>query len=253
MKIIINADDFGMNANVNIAIKKLFELGMLDRCSLMVNMQNVEELIEDTKRDALFFDRIGLHINLTEGFPLTQHIKTTFFCDKKGIMTLNNVNLFNRLYINNFTKRAIKEEINAQMLKFIALGLPLRHADSHNYSNVDWSILKIVIEEAVKNGFTSLRIAKNILSDENHGLKYIYRRVANYPLKHFNQRYNSSESTQYFGSLFDVFKWIKEGKNFEGTVEMMVHPTIDNEGLICDNYTGEKLIEPLSYIRKLTL
>ena len=44
--LIINADDFGMSYEVNEAIIKLFDIGLLDRCSIMVNMPLAKDTVQ---------------------------------------------------------------------------------------------------------------------------------------------------------------------------------------------------------------
>lgn len=251
MKIIINADDYGMSDRVNEAIEKLFEMQLLDRCSIMMNMPGASDLARKAIKDGHFHHRIGLHVNLTEGIPLTDGIKHTFFCNDKGMMTSDNVTFYRRLRIKRRDIIRIRDEIDAQMKLFISLGLPLRHLDSHNYSSADWSILKVMLYEAERNGFTSIRLAKNIKSVENHGIKLIYRRLANYYLEPFNSKYNSMECTKYFGSIVDVCNLISKKTHIEGKIELMIHPIVDDSGIIVDHYTSEELVKSLLRIRSV--
>lgn len=252
MKIIINADDLGMSNAVNEAIIRLFSLGLMDRCSLMINMSGVDTLVRTCKKDPFLFSRIGLHLNLTEGRPLTDEIRNTLFCDLEGNMTLENVNLYNRIYIDYFTRKAVIKEINAQMNMFNSMGFPLKHLDSHNYSSADISICKLVIDQASTYGFESIRLAKNIYSEENRGLKYFYRQLVNMRIIKFNSQFFSVESTDLFGSIFDVFKYIDVKKNNEKSIEVMVHPIIDSDGNLVDHYTNEQLVEPLKLLKSLS-
>ena len=210
MRIIINADDYGMSDEVNKAIEELFKMQLLDRCSIMINMPDASNLARKAIKDGYFHNRIGLHINLTEGKPLTNGIKHTFFCNDKGMMTNDNLTFRKRLRVRHREIIQIRDEIDAQMKLYISLGLPLRHIDSHNYSSADWSLLKVILSEAERNGFTSIRLAKNIKSVENYGIKLIYRRLANYHLKQFNSKYNSMECSRYFGSIVDVCNLISK-------------------------------------------
>ena len=242
--LIINADDFGMSYEVNEAIIKLFDIGLLDRCSIMVNMPLAKDTVQGINGNSIG-NHIGLHINLTEGKPITEKLKKTFFCCQDGNLTLDNVNLKNRLLLSKYEKEAIAFEVSAQMQKYKELGFSLQHADSHNYSSADFSVSKIIIQQAMKNNFTSLRLAKNIRSYENDGMKYIYRKIVNCSINRFNNRFNSSESTDYFCSVHDLSYALKTNDWSDRRVELMVHPYLDKNGDIIDHYTLEKLIDPL--------
>ena len=67
---VINADDFGYSESVNKAISDCFEKGLINRTTIMVNMPQAEAASELARTNG-FFDKVGLHINLTEGKALS--------------------------------------------------------------------------------------------------------------------------------------------------------------------------------------
>src|SRR5574344_1268555 len=83
-KIIINADDFGYSHSVNEAIVECFKRRYITQTTIMTNMPFYDEAITYAKENNLM-DKIGLHINLDEGFPLTDDIKRNRkFCNSNG-------------------------------------------------------------------------------------------------------------------------------------------------------------------------
>ena len=74
MGIVRNADDFGKSTEINNAILTCFKDGLIDRTTIMVNMPGADEAAELAREEG-FFDKVGLHLNLTEGEPLTDEIK----------------------------------------------------------------------------------------------------------------------------------------------------------------------------------
>ena len=70
-KLIINADDFGLNTSVNHAIIESFEKGLINSTTLMANMPGFEEAIELAHKNNII-DKIGIHLCLTEGEPITK-------------------------------------------------------------------------------------------------------------------------------------------------------------------------------------
>ena len=72
--IIVNADDFGRDEESTRAILECFRRGYINQTTLMVNMPCAEKAVV-LAREAGFADKIGLHLNLTQGMPLTESIK----------------------------------------------------------------------------------------------------------------------------------------------------------------------------------
>ena len=75
MKIIINADDFGLSHDVNLAVVEAFKRGFVTNATIMVNMPGFEEGVALSKENG-FFEKTGLHLNFFEGQPLTEDIKS---------------------------------------------------------------------------------------------------------------------------------------------------------------------------------
>ena len=73
MPLIIHADDFGINESVSRCIAECIDRGWVSETSLMVNMPYADDAVE-LARQRGFDERVGLHLNLSEGRPLTREI-----------------------------------------------------------------------------------------------------------------------------------------------------------------------------------
>src|SRR5690554_3524879 len=69
MKLIINADDFGLSRGINFGIIDAHALGVLTSTTLMITMEASNHAIELSKGFPNL--GIGLHLNITLGKPLT--------------------------------------------------------------------------------------------------------------------------------------------------------------------------------------
>lgn len=133
MKIIINADDFGYNHTINMAIEKAILNKRISSSTIMANAPYFDEAIEIAKRN----DQIsyGVHLNLIEFAPLTN----TIVFKKYGL--INEVGnfiegkIFNILSFDNDLKQAIKEEWIAQINKVKKTGIQITHIDSHQHTH----------------------------------------------------------------------------------------------------------------------
>lgn len=158
MQITVNADDFGMNENTTEAIVECFRRGIVIRTTAMVNMPWFENAVRIAERKR-FAERVGLHVNLSEGWPLTAEIrKCRFWCNADGSFRGGLwKNKLWRFWMPREAVRLAGIEIDAQMKAFVASGLPLRHFDSHQYSCSYWPLVDIACATARRNGFTSTR------------------------------------------------------------------------------------------------
>ena len=220
MKIITNADDFGLSEDVNRAIDIIINDGKIDRTTLMVNMPYTIQAVKMAK-DGNYFSKVGLHINLIEGTPLTKDIKKTKICNKNGEFNgLFFKKLSHRLWINRNERYAVSKEIEAQIKRFIDFGFDTIHLDSHQHTHTNLSILFIVLRLAKIYGFKTVRLSR------------INKKI---------MRYNKNNN-QFFGSKLDFEKekiW-DEKKCRNTLIEVMIHPVLRNCRIV-DNYTFEEL------------
>lgn len=240
--LIINADDFGLSDKVNTAIDICLKNNWIQRTTLMVNMPDTLKAVELSK-SGNYIDKVGLHINLIEGVPLTLNIRKTSFCNNIGEFNGKFFkNLKNRFILSPFEKKAVEQEIEEQIKKFISLGFKPNHLDSHQHSHTNISIFFIILKLARKYDFHSIRLSRNIPVKEITGLKKIYKNFINKKIIKFNDRINKNYSKQFFGSKEDCEKEniINNSKYKNISIEMMIHPTIKN-GKIIDNFTYEEL------------
>lgn len=217
-KIIINADDFGASLDINKAIDYAFKSGIINRATLMVNMPFAQDAVLMAFRGG-YLDRIGLHLCLDAGEPLTEGIKEYHLFGIKAFWKRK----INNIYISKKVRESIKQEIEAQIQEYIRLGGIAMHIDSHHHVHHIPSILPLVISKAKKYGFRSMRISRNIGSGITP-LKRIIKECINYRIS------KSFETNTYFGNMQNYRESnLSEKDNFE----IMVHPCI-KDSKYCD-------------------
>lgn len=230
MEIIINADDFGISSEVNEAIKYCFSKKLIHFTSLMVNMPYTKEAVEIARNNG-FLDRIGLHLNLVEGKPLTQEITKTRYCDLNGFFNGSIMNGKNRLFVSKQELKAIKIEIKAQIDKFLDYVNVIHRIDSHRHSHINYPILKIVLRILRNFNDCQVRLCRNIPKEKRKIFKNIYKKCINKKISRYNKLHNNC-NIKYFGSIDDLEKF-ENNKKIDSSVEIMVHPIIQN-GVLLD-------------------
>ena len=84
---IINADDFGLDARVNRAIIRAFDEGLVSSTTIMANMPGFEDGCA-LARDRGLLEHVGTHLVLSDGEPLTAAMRSCRrFCDERGRFT----------------------------------------------------------------------------------------------------------------------------------------------------------------------
>lgn len=238
MAIIVNADDFGISRSVNAAITEAFKKGLIDRTTLMANMPFAADAMEMAKREG-FDGKVGLHLNLTSGMPLTREMAADrIMCDGNGEFTAEFARrLKMRFFLPKNTERNVESELRAQLDKYRQLGGSLWHIDSHHHVHTDpsvWKVLKRVLKDyPVK----SVRLGRNMYRGGNP-LLHIYKMILNVSIRGYN-----SGNPKYFGSMEDYHEFNRRprGASCDDEIEIMVHPVYDNAGQVCDK-RGDNLV-----------
>ena len=219
---VVHADDFGYSTEVNCCIDNCIQKGWVSETSLMVNMPACSEAVRIAVQNG-YLDKVGIHVNLTEGVPLTDPIKELpAFCDSSGHFNKRfHLSTWKRLFLSKRERCALKVELSAQFEKFLSYGNVMRKIDSHHHVHTNWAIYQVILPLARKYGFTSMRISADM--HEVRVAKKIYKIW-------FNARIRKVFATT------DHFDGIVDGllKATNATVEVMVHPFIWN-GELCDS------------------
>jgi chitin disaccharide deacetylase len=221
---IINADDFGMSASVNQAILIAFNNGWINSASLMANLPGFDEACGLLESESLR-GRIGVHLNLSEGRPLTQRMAACRrFCGQDGIFRFRSASVRDgALHLARLERTAVEEELDAQIQACIAGGLQPTHLDSHLHQHNEWAIGTIVLYLAQKHGIPAIRIMRNC--KQPNLPKWLYSAM-------YNARLHRSAlaRSRYFGSANEMRAILDHCRE----VEIMVHPQLRN-GVVVDD------------------
>jgi chitin disaccharide deacetylase len=220
-KIIVNADDFGMSSAVNGAIVEAFQKTLVSSTTIMANMPAFDEAIDLARRFGLL-RCVGLHLNITEGPPMTSAIRCCRrFCDEMGNFRPRRTML--RLSRNE--SAAVEMEIEAQVRACLARGLKLTHLDSHHHVHTEWVIGSAAIRVACRYGILAIRLSRNCGPGITVSHR-IYKSIFNDRLRLYGLA-----KTRFFGSGNDVQTIL--GKT-SADIEVMVHPRRDANGVLVD-------------------
>ena len=240
MDVIVNADDLGMSREVNDATFQLMKSGHVTSATILTNGPFAESACEGTKDFPLC--SFGVHLNVTEFFPLSQPDKLSPLLDSDGRFIPEQVR---RTKIDRTLSNGIFDEYSAQIDQFLKLGFSPSHLDSHNYVHTVPQIFPILKRVQRKYGIRKVRLTRNIYADrlmEKEGLdagtlgigpdadsletgtaSRVKKSIYNFMLRN----YYRTKTTDGFSGFRLFYEYGKERKMTQRTFEVVVHPAND--------------------------
>jgi predicted glycoside hydrolase/deacetylase ChbG (UPF0249 family) len=126
--LIVNADDFGLTAGVNRAIREGHQRGVLTSTSVLVTARHAEEAGE--LPDRLSELDVGLHVNLTLGEPAADPASIRSLVNGDGRL-LSSTELLRRMLRGRVRSQDVNAEVAAQAARLRAMGVQVSHWDAH--------------------------------------------------------------------------------------------------------------------------
>jgi predicted glycoside hydrolase/deacetylase ChbG (UPF0249 family) len=220
MKVIINADDFGMNEKVNGAIVDLLTRQKITSSTLLANAPFIQQACAESQR----FPQcsFGVHLNATEFRPISVSPKLAPLLDERGEFIMNKIR---EVRIDSDLKEGIYEEFSAQVELIKGLGVNISHFDSHNYVTTIPGLFSVLKRVQKRFQVRKVRITRNIYSpDEAAGAAFRLRKNAyNFVLRHY---FRTATTSGFSG--FDLFHALGTQKDLKHkSFEVVVHPGND--------------------------
>ena len=228
LKLIVNADDFGISEAVNRGIAEAHDHGIVTSASLMatgVAFEHAVELARSRPRLA-----VGVHLVLTEHAPLTG-AGARSLVGPDGNLVPHVAQLMRRTLQRSIAPAEVRAELAEQIRKVRSAGIAISHLDGHQHAHVLPGVARVVAELAAEHGIAAIR--------------YPAERVRPYMLRHARRlaeqavlslfcvssplkplRRSDEFVGFYFGGRLDEtnLTTVLAGLPAAGTVELMCHP-----------------------------
>ena len=220
-----------------------FESSLLTSTSIMANMPGFDHAVGLVRRHPVLQQKVGLHLNLTEGFPLSRALMACpIFCGEDGRLIYDRDRSLFRL--NRKEREAVDSELRMQLERVLAAGIRPSHLDSHHHSHTEWAIAPLVCRLARSYDIRRIRLTRNMGLIPSRA-KRLYKKLFNYWF--LGRRSGLVDNTDYFGDIGDMNYFLNTGgkrplQNL--SFEIMVHPLFDAAGGLVD-YDGKDLRQEL--------
>lgn len=225
MKVLFNADDFGLTKGINDGIMKSHVDGLVDSATLMMNGWAVEEAVLAAKKTPSL--KVGIHLVLTWGKPLSKQVPDLI--NEDGVFKFRNT--YAQSEAPNL--KQVELEWKTQIEAFLHTGLELHHIDSHHHVH-GWEPLKEVVIQLANEYDVPVRYVESLSDNQEILLS--------------NDLYMDFYGD---GVSEDIFEKLKGSKS--DSVEVMCHPGyVDKDLRTVSSYCDlrEKELEILCSIKR---
>ena len=146
LKLLVNADDFGLSEKTNEGIEYAHRNGILTSASLMANGAAFEHAVAIC-RQVPSLD-VGIHLTLVEERPLLAALAVPSLVDAKGRFPRHATVFTKQYFLGRLSLTEIRAELEAQIRKVLKHGIHISHLDSHQHVHMLPQILKIAVSLA---------------------------------------------------------------------------------------------------------
>ncbi len=239
---IVNGDDLGLDSASSAGIFWAFEKGLISSSTAMANMPGFDDACREVYARGLS-GRIGVHLNLVEGRPLTKAILSCDrFCGPDGMFsgTLRD----KRFHMTKWEVDAVREELRSQIGACRRLLGEPTHMDSHCNFHYSWAMGRLVTELAKSEKIRAVRINTNYFGNSR-----LSKRLVRYA-------YNLRLYRAGLARVCYLTRGIELSPDVEylsGVIEVIVHPKMTTGNRVIDAENGEELASVLKVLRPVKL
>lgn len=218
--VIINADDCGISKSVDVEIERFIQLGKITSTTVMANMDDLEgaKRLYDLYKGKISF---GVHVNLTDGEPLTQSqalLDYGYYKEENGRVVLNGYSFINKKMPKHLHQDIVNECV-AQINKVRDIGFCISHIDSHHLMLTSSSMTNITPMVLKQAGVKKMRRARNYI--EHKSFSFLVRQAW---FAYMKMRVKGLQSTDWFEMFTNFYNLSNKGFHMDGTIELMTHP-----------------------------
>ena len=228
-KIIVNADDFGLNDHTVEWTIKGFECGALTSATIMAGMPATDKAVEYAKAHPRF--SFGAHFYLVDETPMCKPEEIPSMIDPKTGKLWQTRKFILRNFAGLIKVEDLKREVRAQYLSIKNAGVPISHVDGHGHNHRLPQSVRALAELKDELGFAKVRRCQDL--SVVGGKLGLLSRLINGPMQkrladagfvmtdHFLMNAGHTNDPMWFSKALESLP--------DGVTEIGVHPGVDEE------------------------
>lgn len=253
-QLIVNADDFGRHPLVNQAVAQAVDRGGLLSASIMAGKEYFAEAVAIAKARPQL--GIGVHLTLVDGSPVLPPEEIPSLVAADGQFFPDHGVFVKRFMQGKISRWDMQKEMAAQMDKVLAADIVPTHIDSHQHMHMLPGIFPLALSLAAERDIKRVRISRGIYGNPFSPWPGVGDLVGKFGLEALACRNRRLAKKRGFacpdnfvgqvagGAVSETFMLELANRFSVGTVEVMLHPGLDNEVLAREagwvhDYEGE--------------
>jgi predicted glycoside hydrolase/deacetylase ChbG (UPF0249 family) len=253
-KLILNADDYGLAPGVNDGIRRLAVSNCISSISLMANMPWARGVVQ--LRVSVPDLGVGVHLNLTEGKPLSRGAEVRSLIDERGYF-LPPSRLLRRTIRGRVSLKECRRELQRQITRALELtdGY-IDHWNSHQGIHRFEPLLSVFLNVCREFGIRAMRAHKHYcITEKNRRGRLVSRRRKTTlkgritELYYLWMRWRCGRCFFHPTGLIAVSDlprladMLQNDRGWEVCLETVCHPATTTEGLEEDHFNQVRLRE----------
>lgn len=161
LRLIFNSDDYGRTPGINEAVTRAHAEGLLTSASLMVTGDAWKDAV--TRARAHPGLAVGLHLSLAGATAALSPECAPHLLDPHGRLPAGPAAMGGSCFFNPAVRAEVRQEIEAQIKRFMDTGLTPSHVDGHYLLHMHPTVLAALIPMAEAYGFRGIRVPRDDL------------------------------------------------------------------------------------------
>jgi hopanoid biosynthesis associated protein HpnK len=175
-RLIVCADDFGLDEAVNAAVEAASRDGILTCASLMVGARAAADALARARRLPRL--KVGLHLVLVDGRPVLPPEQVPALVRADGAFDDNMARAGFRFFFSRAARRQLAAEIRAQLAAFRATGLALDHVNAHKHFHIHPTVARLILSVGRDFGVKAVRVPAEAMAPLRRAAAAEGKRVA---------------------------------------------------------------------------
>lgn len=155
IRLIVNADDFGMTPGVNRAVEELFTARALTSTTLMACGTAFDEAVRIAREHPAL--GVGCHVVLVDGTPTGNQRKAFSLLAPNGSFSSSMADFAVAVGMRYAKPEHIEQEVAAQVAKLQKAGVSVTHVDTHKHTHLLPTVARAVMRGAKRQGVDRIR------------------------------------------------------------------------------------------------
>lgn len=155
IRLVVNADDFGLTPGVNRAVAELHAAGALTSATLMAREAAFADAVRIARQQPTL--GVGCHVVLVDGMPVGNAADIASLVAPDGGLSRSMIDFALHVQARYTRSEHIQHEVAAQIARLQDAGIAVTHVDTHKHTHMLPRVARAVMLGALSRGVRRIR------------------------------------------------------------------------------------------------